>query len=175
MRKITAVLALVGLFTFQACEGPMGPEGPQGIPGEDGVNILGTTYEVEIDFTPENNHSDLFQFPAANVESDVILVYRLAGVDDGRDIWTMLPQNFFFQEGVLIYNFDFTLDDFSIFMDGPIDYELLGPDWTDGQIFRVVVVPSDFPAARIDFSDYEATMKMLDIEDADFLRLDSSK
>lgn len=172
MRKITAVLALVGLFAFQACEGPEGPQGP---PGENGVNIVGTTYEVEIDFTEENNYSDLFEFPAANVESDVILVYRLAGVDEGRDIWTMLPQNFFFNEGVLIYNFDFTLEDFSIFLDGPIDFNLLGADWTDGQIFRVVVVPSDFPDARIDYSDYEGTMKMLNIEEDDFVRLSPAK
>jgi hypothetical protein len=176
MKNINAlILALFGLLVFQSCEGPLGPEGPQGVPGEPGITIVGTTYEVEIDFTEANDYLDLFDFPSPLVESDVILVYRLAAVDAGRDVWTMLPQNIFFQEGVLIYNFDFTFEDFSIFMDGPIDYSILAADWTDGQIFRVVVVPSDFPGGRIDYSNYEATMNLLNISEDDFVRIESKK
>ena len=166
------ILALFGMFVFQACEGP---EGPQGLPGEPGINILGTTYEAEIDFTSENDYVDLIPFPTPLIESDVILVYRLAGVNNGKDIWTMLPQNLFFQEGVLTYNFDFTFEDFSIFLDGPIDYSMLAPQWTNGQIFRIVVVPSDFPDARIDYSDYEGTMNLLNISEDDFVRIEPKK
>lgn len=175
MRKLTALFGLIGLIVFQACEGPVGPEGPIGPIGEPGINILGTTYEVEIDFSESNDFSDFFEFPQDLIESDAVLVYRLSGVDNGRDVWRILPQNYFFQEGVLIYNFDYTFADFSIFLDGPLDYSLLGAEWTDGQIFRIVVFPSDFPDGRIDYSDYEGTMKLLNIEENDFVRIESKK
>lgn len=60
-------------------------------------------------------------------------------------------------------------------MDGPLDYSLLGPEWTDGQIFRVVVFPSDFAGGRIDLSNYEETMKLLNISEDDFVRIESKK
>ncbi|SIO12663.1 hypothetical protein [Algoriphagus halophilus] len=172
-RTVKYLFFFIGLITFQACEGPIGPEGPMGPEGEPGINILGTTYEVEIDFTESNDYADLFEFPEDLIESDAVLVYRLSGIDNGRDVWRILPQNYFFEEGVLIFNFDYTISDFSIFLDGPLNYSLLGPEWTDGQIFRVVVLPSDFPSGRIDYSDYENTMKMLNIEESDFIRIDS--
>lgn len=171
MRKITSSLALIGLLAFQACEGPIGPVGPQGVQGEPGINILGTTYEVEIDFTQANEFSDIFNFPTRLEESDAVLVYRLVGVQNNRDVWRQLPQTYFFDEGVLMYNFDFTVADFAIFLDGPINYQNLGSQWRTDQVFRVIVVPSDFPRGRMDFSDYEAVTQWLGIEEKDFQKL----
>jgi hypothetical protein len=73
----------------------------------------------------------------------------------------------------MIYNFDYTMSDFSIFLDGPINYSLLGSEWTDGQIFRVIVLPSDFLSGRINYSDYENTLKLLSIDESDFIRIDA--
>lgn len=159
---------MIGFAAFQACEGPEGPVGPQGEPG---IVIVGTTYEVEIDFNTENDFLDIFDFPSKLEESDAVLVYRLSAVDNGRDVWRQLPQTYFFQEGVLMYNFDYTVDDFSIFLDGAIDLNALPTQWRTDQVFRVIVVPSDFPSSRIDYSDYEAVTKMLGIEDDDFQKV----
>lgn len=177
MKKLLPFFSLAALLIFQGCEGPegpaglQGPQGQQGAQGESGFNFVGTTYEAEITFTAEDEFGGLFDFPEELVESDVILMYRLSGVDEDRAVWRQLPQTLFFDEGVLIYNFDFTVRDFSIFLDGPIDYTILGPEWTDNQIFRIVVVPSDFPDGRIDYSDYEAVVAWLDIEEQDFVRI----
>lgn len=168
MNKLLTIFALIGLLAFQACEGPEGPIGPQGEPG---IVIVGTTYEVELDFTAAEQYSGLFEFPETLVDGDAVLIYRLSAVENGRDIWRLLPQTYFFDEGVLMYNFDYSLDDFSIFLDGAIDPTILANQWVNNQIFRVVVVPSDLPTARVDYSNYEAVTKMLGIEDEDFQKL----
>lgn len=174
MKKIFSIFTLIGLVAFQACEGPegpIGPQGPQGIEGEPGIVIVGTTYEVELDFTEENDYYGLFDFPTDLVDSDAVLVYRLSAVDNGKDVWRQLPQTYFFSEGVLMYNFDYTIEDFSIFLDGAIDFSTLPDQWDTDQVFRIIVVPSDFPESRIDYSNYEAVTKMLGIEEGDFQKI----
>lgn len=182
MKKLLLVFGLAILFVFQACEGPVGPEGPigpqglegiQGSPGEDGFNFVGTTYEAEATFNTDNDFFNLFEFPEELLEGDVVLVYRLTGVDEDRPIWRQLPQTIFFDEGMLMYNFDFSVRDFGLFLEGTLDFTLLGPEWTDEQIFRIVVVPSDFPSGRIDYSNYEAVMSLLNIQEEDFIRISS--
>jgi hypothetical protein len=169
MKKLLAIsLSLLGILFFPACEGPAGINGLDGI---DGLNVTGTTYEVEIDFTEANNYSDIFDFPNTISLSSVVLIYRLSGIDQGRDIWRLLPQSYFFQEGVLIYNYDFSVRDFSIYTDGPLDYSILSPEWVENQIFRVVVIPSNFAGNRIDYSNYDAVTTMLEIKASDFISL----
>jgi hypothetical protein len=80
----------------------------------------------------------------------------------------MGTQNIFFDQGVLIYNHDFTSTDFRLFLDGPLDYSTLSADWTQNQVFRIVVVPGDYAGARIDYTNYEAVTRMLGIEEYDF-------
>jgi len=173
MKRIATAFALVGMFIFQACEGPEGPQGP---PGLDGDYIVGTTYEVDdATFDAAGNYEVAYDLPAPLVDSDVLLIYRLTGVDQGKDVWTILPQTVYFNEGILNYGFDYTLDDFLLFLDGTIDFNLIGGEWTDNQIFRIVAVPSDFPAGRIDYSDYEGVTNLLGIEDEDFIKLRPKK
>jgi len=169
MKKLAYTFVLIGMFIFQACEGPIGPEGPIGEPG---LNIVGTTYEFEkISFNAGNKYAKVINFPAVLEISDVVLIYRLAAVQGDKDVWAQIPQNIYFNEGILNYGFDFTSNDFGLFLDGTIDFNLLGPEWTNDQIFRIVVVPSDFPSARMDYSDYEAVTKMMGIEDEDFIKI----
>lgn len=172
------ILALFGLVVFQACEGPLGPEGPQGIPGEPGINIVGTTYEVGANFTSANNYAEFFDFTEPLVDGDALLVYMLeeSPVSQGTFAWRLLPQTFYLEQGILVYNFDYTLDDFSIFLDNsPIDFSQLDPYYTTDLVFRVVVIPSDLIGARVDYTDYEATMKLLNITEDDFVRIESKK
>lgn len=175
MRKITALVGLIGLMIFQACEGPQGPPGFDGLDGQDGVNIVSEVFEVEVDFASENNFEEIFTFDPAIIESDVVLAFIQWDADNGNPIWRALPQTTFFEEGVLIYNYDFTSNDFRLFLDGPLDYNLLGPEWTDNQLFRVVVVPGDFSSARIDLTNYEAVTSYLGLTDEDFKRIELKK
>lgn len=172
MKRFTAILGLIGIMAFQACEGPAGPPG---IDGEDGINIVGQTFEVEASFNEANNYGAIFEFENEPLfDGDALLVYMLEAspLDNTTFAWRLLPQTFFLEQGILIYNFDYTTTDFSIFLDNsPIDFSTLDPYYTDDLLFRVVVVPSDLQA-RIDYSDYDAVTKMLGLDEDDFIRLE---
>ena len=184
MRKLTSIFGLAILMAFMACEGPegpqglqgpQGPQGLQGVPGAPGVNIVGITYEAEVDFSAEEDWGVVLEFPEELVESDVVLTYILWDVVEERPIWRALPQTIFFPEGPLVYNFDFSTVDIRLFLEGTVDPATLEEVWTQGQIFRVVVVPSDFPDSRIDWTNYEAVTKMLGIKESDFQKLEVKK
>lgn len=175
MKKIFQIFALIGIIGFHACEGPEGPIGLQGEQGEPGIVLVGSTIEVEVDFTAANDYQSLFDTPFKLEESDGLLVYRLSGIQDNKDVWRLLPQTYFFQEGVLQYNFDYTVDDVNIFLDGAIDLSTVPAQWATDQVFRVIVVPSDFVNNRIDFNDYEAVTQMLGITDSDFKKIEVKK
>jgi hypothetical protein len=184
MKRILSIFGLAVLMAFQACEGPegpqglqgpQGPQGLQGVPGAPGVNIVGITYEAEVDFTEAGEWGVVLDFPEELVESDVVLTYILWDVVDERPIWRAVPQTIFFPAGPLVYNFDFSTVDIRLFLEGTVDPGTLDNVWTQDQIFRIVVVPSDFPDSRIDWTNYEAVTKMLGITDADFQKLEVKK
>ncbi|MDF9797754.1 hypothetical protein OKW21_003017 [Catalinimonas alkaloidigena] len=177
------------LFCFlSACDGPVGPEGPigpQGPPGEDGldgVNILGSVFEIEGDFSSENEYGFGFEFPEDEIEvfeSDVVLVYisweQIEVTDEPPiNIWRLLPQNAFLDGGTLQYNFDHTFVDVNIFLDGTVDLSTLGTEYTQDQIFRVVVLPADYSTSNarkdVDYSNYEEVIRTFGLDDSDVKR-----
>ncbi|MDZ7613162.1 MAG: hypothetical protein U5K51_05215 [Flavobacteriaceae bacterium] len=137
-KKIFSLLVLVLLFS--ACEGPSGPPGP---PGDDGAVLVANAFEIEVDFNSGNGYRIIEDYGFDVFPFDVTLVYILWDQENGTDIWRLLPQIVEFQEGQLQYNFDFTQNDVSIFLDGTIDPGILGSEWTQNQVFRVVVIPAD--------------------------------
>ena len=162
MKKILTLFAVVGLIVFSSCEGPEGP------PGQDGFNIVGTVYEntssnyynFNPSTNPQNNYRVRFNFPQRLVDSDVVLVYRFAGVDTGRDIWEFLPETHFYDDGTRNFSFDFTFSDsfVDIYMNGN---SLSDPELNSfrfNQIFRIVVVPADF-AAKVNKNNFSDVMK----------------
>ncbi len=177
MKKLLAVL-FISALVFTGCEGDQGPPGPEGPAGEDGINILGQTYEYEdvtFDYYPDNNiHGIVLEVPEEIevLESDAILVYRLEFTqdNDGQDIgtWSMLPQNFFLEDGTIQYVFNHTEVDVEILIDGNFDLEDLSGDFTTDQIFRFVVVPSDFAEDyNVDVSNLKEVMNTLDLKEND--------
>lgn len=172
MNKLNAVFGLLGILIFQSCEGPPGPPGLPGLDGADGVNIVSEVFEVELDFTAANDFQEVFEFDPPIVTSDVVLVFIEWERDGTTPIWRSLPQTVFFDQGVLIYNYDFTRNDFRLFLDGPIDFGSLDVEWRNDQIFRVIVVPGNFTSSRIDFTNYEAVTKLLGLEDEDFKKIE---
>jgi hypothetical protein len=171
MNKIFSIFALIGIVAFQACEGPEGPIGPPGPAGEPGNNIVSEVFEVEADFTAGNGYEAIFDFDPAIVESDVVLAFIEWETSGNASVWRALPQTVFFEQGALIYNLAFTSTDFRLFLDGPLDYSTLSADWTQDQVFRIVIVPGDFAGARIDYTNYEAVTKMLGIQEEDFQKV----
>jgi len=165
MKRIILFVAFTSAFLFSSCEGPAGP------PGLPGVNILGQVFEANLDFNTGNNFGELVTFPS-NIEvyeSDVVLVYRLEDVvPDGNggtiDVWSQLPQTFFPLAGTLLYTFDHTFLDVQILLDANFDLTLLGPQFTNDQIFRIAIVPAEFGTADLTMRDLLSGLQMNTID-----------
>lgn len=167
MKTISRILILFIALTFAACQGEEGPIGP---PGEDGINILGSVYEIQGTFNSANDFSLYYQFPDKLVDGDIVMVYILwEQTEDDRgnvlDVWRPLPQTIFLNEGALQYNFDYTLQDVQIYIEGTINPAILVPGDLKDQIFRIAVIPADLAINKtIDLNNYNAVMKNLNLK-----------
>ncbi|HPE77546.1 MAG TPA: hypothetical protein PLC80_15745 [Draconibacterium sp.] len=148
MKKITSIILLFTAVLISSCEGPVGP------PGQDGEALIGTIFEMQGDFKASNNYELYFNFPN-NFEiydTDVVLVYILwetTTVNGNQtDVWRLMPQSRFIDNGVIQYNFDHTVNDVRVFLETTFDYGDLLPSETDDQIFRIAVLPADFMATK---------------------------
>ena len=183
-KTLIPFIFLLGVL-FQSCTGPRGRDGLPGIDGQDGVDgtaLVGQTFEVEkVNFTAANGYSLLVTYTDAKLidvrESDAVFVYILWEVtDSGSPVWRLLPQPIDMPKGV-VYNFDYTPGDFSVFIDAPSDAlkASLAAEYTQNQTFRAVVVPSDFTARKggsaVDFKDYEAVKKYFNLDESKITKL----
>ena len=73
-----------------------------------------------------------------------------------------LPQTVEFNDGTLVYNYDFTQFDVRFFFDGTTNFSTLDSSFTNNQTFRVVVAPAN-NVSRLDVSNINAVMAMYDI------------
>jgi hypothetical protein len=165
MKKFNTILLIFAMAMLVAsCEGPMGVPGP---PGLDGESLIGSIFEIEGDFTPQNEYKLYFQFPSdfEIYDTDVVLVYMLWAQADGIDIWRLMPQTIVLDEGVLQYNFDYTVADVEVFLEFTVPEGSLLPGETDGQIFRIAVLPADFANDKsVDVTDLNAILKSPQID-----------
>jgi len=162
MRNILSLL-FISTLLFTSCEGDQGPPGFDGVDGLDGGLIVSSAFEIEVDFNQANNYQIIEAYGFDVFEFDVTLVYILWEIVDGQDIWRLVPQSVEFIDGTLTYNYDFTQNDVRLFLDGTTDFSQLTSEWTENQVFRVVVIPAD-NVDGLDFSDINAVMKANQIE-----------
>ena len=164
----TGISLLLTLAFLPACEDEPGPSVRDGLDEE---SFLGSVFEIEGDFTSENNYSLFFEFPQSLTvdESDVVLVYILCeqleeNEEEPLDVWRLLPQTVVLSEGVLQYNYDYTFLDVKIFLDGSVDFNTLRVSEAIDQVFRVVVLPADYAISQtLEISEYNLLIKSLDV------------
>lgn len=174
-KHLVAILLVVAAF-IQSCEGPVGPQGP---PGDDGTGLLTKIIELEnVNFTTSNEFGIRYEFPANKLEvleGDIVMVYILWDMDGNVPIWRALPQQVFFQNGILQYNFSHTLLDVDIFMDGQLDLATLPSEWRNNQTFRIAVIPTDYVqglrTAGIDYNNYDEVAKFLNVAEKDVAKV----
>ena len=164
MKKLLA-LAFIFSLILVSCNsepGPPGPPGPTGPGGEDGVNILGQMFEVEVDFNSSNNYEELVVFPdeIEVFDTDVVVTYILTDVVDGLDVWEPLPSSLFIEDDTLLYGFNYTVADVLLFLDGTINLNDLPDSFTQDIIFRIAVLPVDM-ANDIDLGSFENVMEVI--------------
>lgn len=175
-KHLVTILILVAAVFMQACEGPEGPQGP---PGEDGTGLLTKIIEIEnVNFTAGNEFGIRYEFPANKLEvleGDIVMVYMLWDVDGNVPIWRPLPQQVFFPNGILQYNFSHTLIDVDIFLDGQIDPASVSSDWRNNQTFRIAVIPTDYVqglrTSGIDYNNYDEVAKFLNVTEKDVTKV----
>ncbi len=180
MKNVAKVLGAFLTLFLVSCEGDPGPPGPPGFDGLDGID--GAAFEaaafeidVDMDFNTElNRYESLLQYPSdiTLLPDDVLLIYRLEEVDNGLDVWRQLPQPFFSDQGLLYYNFDFTQNDYGVFLEPDFDAALVATDLIDGQVFRIVIVPADLgTSAKMDTSNLNAVMSSLGISEKEVQKI----
>lgn len=172
MKTITGIILVFALAVLASCEGEPGPPGRDGLDGQDGESFLGSVFEIEGDFSSQNDYTLYFPFPS-NVtvyDTDVVLVYILWEIAEDNsgnpiDVWRLLPQTVVLDEGVLQYNYDHTFVDVQVFLEGTIDFNTLLPAESQDQVFRIVVFPADFLAQKnVDISEYNLLMNSLGVK-----------
>jgi len=175
MKKILSLL-LISVFALTSC-GNDGAVGPQGPPGANGLDGLGYTFEETVTFdyfSDENLYSAIIvisdEIATEQPEADAVLVYRLEVLTDDVgefDTWSLLPQNFFIEEGTIQYVYNHTASDVEVIIDGNFDLSNLDAGFTENQTFRVIVIPSSIFSSELNLADMEAVIKALDIKEAD--------
>jgi hypothetical protein len=101
-------------------------------------------------------------------DTDVVLVYRQSGSDNGTAIWELIPRTLFLPEGELDYDFDFTKNDVLLKVGGTIDFSKVGTtfiaDFLSDQRFRIVLVPaSSAKNSTLKYDDYNSVAKFYNL------------
>jgi hypothetical protein len=180
MKRLLLMVGMVIICIMPACEGPEGPQGPPGFDGrdgedgEDGLEFPNLVIETIIDFNDDNGYNNVFEIPIS--PDDIWLVFIEWAVIEDEPLWRPLPQTQLLQNGVLIYNYQFTSQLLSIFLEATVPRDELGEEWTTNQRIRAVYVPSFFVGngenARVDLNNYEAVMELLGMGDGDVVQLE---
>lgn len=178
MKTITTLLLVVTALLLSSCDGQQGPPGPPGPPGADGLDgadgtsLLGSVFEFTGTFSAENDYTLYYSFPNDFIvyDGDVVMVYiRWETVDatDGStlNVWRPLPKTSYLDNGQeLMYDFDYTVGDVQIYLDGTVDFSTLAAADTDDQFFRIAVIPATVLQDKsVDINSLSSVMKSLHI------------
>lgn len=166
MKTTYTFLIAVSLILFQSCTIEDNTEYIDN-------DTIGEVFEITTSFNSTNSYSKLVSLNPAIFNSDVVLVYRLSGVtSQGNDIWKLLPELYFFNDGTLDfgYKFDFTKNDIRISMFGN-ELQTVISEYKTNQVFRIVIVPAYF-SKTIDFTNINAVLSSLKIKDTQIQSLD---
>ena len=163
MKKIMALLAVVGLFSLQGCTTT-----DNSVDNDTIAEVFETN---SVSFTPANNYIVRYNFPGANYPDDMVLVYRLTGTVNGNDLWEFLPETYYFTDGTrdFSYNFNFS----KVYVDIYLNSENLSSVPSGNrlnQIFRIVVVPANL-VQGVDKNNYPAVISALKINESQIQKI----
>ena len=170
MKKITLVLAFIGMITLQSCT--VNEDNVNGIDND----TIGEVFEyTNVNFLP-NSYTVVLNYPHTIYSSDMVLVYRLSDIFQGDDVWKLLPETYYFDDGTLSFRYDynFTRYNAEVKLEG---YDLAGlpPAVRLSQVLRVVVIPAyqanKMAAKKVDFNDYNAVINTYNIDESKIIKM----
>lgn len=165
MRKITLLLAFIGMIGLQSCT--VNEDQPAPVDNDTYSEVF-ELRNINFGYDGNNNFSIYQSLTPQIYASDVILIYRMSGrIDGSTPIWQLIPRTLYLPQGELDYDFDFSKEDFTIYAGGTYDLTLT-PGYITNQTFRIVIVPGYFSkgSSSVDFSDYNAVIKAYKIDDS---------
>lgn len=167
MKKITLVLAFIGMITLQSCT--VNEDTGNGIDND----TIGEVFEYSnVNFLP-NSYTVVLNYPHTIFSSDMVLVYRLSDVFQGEDVWKLLPETYYFNDGTLDFRYDynFTRFDAEVYMEG-FDLAGISPAFRLNQVLRVVVIPAAFGKnGNIDYNDYNSVINAYNIDESKIIKM----
>jgi hypothetical protein len=163
MKKITLLIAFIGMISLQSCT--------VNEVREDNDTISEVFEYSNVDLTSGNGYSALLTFPHATYSSDMVLVYRLADYGSAGDVWKLLPETYYFSDGTLDFGYDndFTRYDAQVNLFG-FDLPGLPVGNRLDQVLRVVVIPAYLnnksATGKLDFEDYHSVIEYFKLDTA---------
>ncbi|WP_035108626.1 hypothetical protein [Flavobacterium denitrificans] len=172
MKKILTLFAIVGLIAFTSCEGP---EGPPGLPGES-ANEVFEILNKDFGYNNTDGFNISGTFNPLIGDASTVLVYRLVGtIDANTPIWQLIPRTIYLSNNREVdYDYDFSREDFKIYVRGNYDLETTAADFLDNQTFRIVIIPGSFSNKSVnkpDYSDYYAVIAKYGIDDSNVKKI----
>lgn len=141
--------------------------------------VYPVVYDLQNNFKFENNRFQIpIRFDASKPlpSTDVVLVYRRNGVDNGANVWQPIPRTMYLQQGDLDYDFDFTVRDVTLYAAADFDIMAQNADfqnqYMNNQVFRLVFVPASATSKiKLDYSNYDEVAKFYNIKEKDIMKL----
>jgi hypothetical protein len=90
MRKITLLIAFIGMITLQSCV-------REEVIVSDNVDYdtISEVFEYSnVDFYSGNGYSVFLDYPHTIYASDMVLVYRLSDYGSAGDVWKPMPETY---------------------------------------------------------------------------------
>lgn len=171
MKKFLLLFTVIVMSTLTGCEGPQGPAGLNGTPG---FSAESEVFEVaNVSFNLNNNWFVTYGLDTVILTTDNILVYELVNTNDDIDTWALLPQIYYLETGQAQYNFNFSYDQFSLFIDADFDLNLLPATFTQNKVFRIVIIPGYTAKGgeEVDFENYNEVIEKYGINDSNIIKL----
>lgn len=163
MKKILTLLAFIGVLSLQSCT------------LTDDLYVEDTTasqvFEVPTSFTASNNYSKQIVFNSKLYTSDEVLVYRLIGSAQGKNLWKLLPEAHFFNDGSFDfgYEYDYSLRDVNVYLVGN-NLSTVPTSFRLNQVLQVVIVPANY-AKLVNKKDYFDVVSKLNLKESDIQKI----
>lgn len=169
MKKIMTLVMFVGMIIVSGCSGSDGAPGFDGQDGLDGLNGLDSeVFQLNnFDFVkdPVVGYTIYQKFTPVILSSENILIYRKSGTTVSNEpIWRLIPNTINATQGEVKYDFDFSKEDFSIYVRATYDLALT-PTYINNQTFRVVIIPGTM-STTIDKNNYLDVVSSLNINES---------
>jgi hypothetical protein len=160
MKKIITILAVVGMFSFQSCTTE-----DNSYVDNDTISEVFELKNVNFAYNTTDGYTIYQKLTPKIYASDVVLIYRMSEtIDSNTPVWQLIPRTLYLANSrELDYDFDFSQEDFTIYVRGNYDLSLT-PQYLNDETFRIVIVPGSF-SATIDKNNYPAVMAALKLNE----------